>query len=411
MNLKPWLIWGCAGLFYLYEMILRASPGVIARDLMLDFGVASTAIGVLSSFYYYSYVALQIPCGVIVDRLGARRVITYSTLICVVGSLFFAYSDSLLGAQIGRFLIGAGSACAFLSCLKIGSEWFIPAQFAMIAGLTNMMGTLGGMVSGPPFAVLSNSMGWRQATIFAAIAGIVLAFICWIVIRDKSQELSDTKDSLTDGLVRVAKDPFNWIIAAVGGLMYIPISAFCELWAVPFLMEKYQISNEIASRANIMVYLGIAIGSPLAARLSNYFNNPVRVMGISAILTAGLFMAAVRFDNITYSIMLLLLFAAGVANGGQVMCFAAVKENVPNKLSGTAAGFTNAIVMMSGVIFQPLLGLILDIAWQGQLNDDGSRYYGPEAYQTAMMMIPICFILGWIILNFTNKKQLATNKA
>ncbi|AIK96874.1 MFS transporter [Candidatus Odyssella acanthamoebae] len=411
MKLRPWLIWGCAGLFYLYEMILRASPGVIAKDLMSDLGVASTALGVLSSFYYYSYVALQIPCGVIVDRLGPRRVVTYSTLLCVIGSILFAYSDSLWGAQIGRFLIGAGSACAFLSCLKIGSEWFVPAQFAMIAGLTNMMGTVGGMVSGPPFAVLSNSFGWRQATLLAAMAGVVLAIICWMVMRDKQQDSTESEESLSQGLGRVARDPFNWIVAAVGGLMYIPISAFCELWAVPFLMEKYQISNEIASRASIMVYLGIAVGSPLAARLSNYLNNPVRVMGLSSLATAGLFMAAVRFDSITYNFMLLVLFLAGMTNAGQVMCFAAIKENVPNRLSGTAVGFTNAIVMMSGIIFQPLLGVLLDMVWQGQLNDDGSRYYGTEAYQTAMMTIPLCFVVGWIMLHFGGRKQMVCDNA
>ncbi len=407
MKLRPWLIWGCAGLFYLYEMILRASPGVIAKDLMSDFGVASTALGVLSSCYYYSYVALQIPCGVIVDRLGARQVVTYSTLLCVLGSLLFAYSESLWGGQIGRFLIGAGSACAFLSCLKIGSEWFIPAQFAMIAGLTNMMGTIGGMVSGPPFAILSNTLGWRHATLLAAGIGIVLAVICWAIMRDKQQELTESEISLIQGLGRVARDPFNWIIAAVGGLMYITIFAFCELWAVPFLMEKYQISNEIASRASIMVYLGIAVGSPLAARLSNYLNNPVRVMGLSSLTTAALFMTAIQFNSITYQLMLGVLFLTGVANAGQVMCFAAVKENVPNRLSGTAAGFTNAIVMMSGIIFQPLLGVILDIVWQGQLNGDGSRYYGPETYQTAMMMIPLCFVIGWLLLHFSGRKQIA----
>ncbi|WP_032113075.1 MFS transporter [Candidatus Paracaedibacter symbiosus] len=127
-SLKSWMIWICASLFYFYEMILRASPSVMTDDLMRDFGVDSTALGVLSSFYYYAYVILQVPCGIIVDRFGTRRVVTFSTLLCVIGSLCFAYSDSLPLAQLGRFLIGAGSACAFISCLKISADWFLPAQ-------------------------------------------------------------------------------------------------------------------------------------------------------------------------------------------------------------------------------------------------------------------------------------------
>lgn len=402
MNYKAWLIWACAGLFYLYEMVLRASPSVIAKDLMLDFGVASAALGVLSSFYYYSYVILQIPCGVIVDKLGPRRVVTYSTLICILGSILFAKSDSLFIAQIGRFLIGAGSACAFISCLKVGSEWFLPAQFAMIAGLSNMMGTLGGMVSGPPFAILSNTFGWRQATLVAAVIGVCLALIFWFVMQDKPKS-EDASAPLLDGLKKITKDPYNWIIAGVGGLMYVPVSAFCELWAVPYLMEKYQVTNEVASRASIMIYLGIAFGSPLAARLSSKFKSPVRVMMGASLLTAALFMAAVRFDNMTYQAMLMILFFAGMANAGQVMCFTAVKENVDNHLSGTAAGFTNALVMLSGIIFQPLLGIILDLSWQGQMNGDGTRFYGEEAYQTAMMTIPLCFIAGWILLQLAER--------
>ena len=382
MTYKAWLIWSCAGLFYLYEMVLRASPSVIAKDLMLDFGVASTALGVLASFYYYSYVILQIPCGVIVDKLGSRRVVVYSTLLCVIGSILFAKSDSLFMAQIGRFLIGAGSACAFISCLKVGSEWFLPAQVAMIAGLSNMMGTLGGMVSGPPFAMLSNTFGWRETTLIAAGVGVLLAIIFWFAMQDKPKIANDSPSSLLKGLRKIAQDPYNWIIASVGGLMYVPISAFCELWAVPYLMEKYQVTNDVASRASIMIYLGIAFGSPLAA---------------------ALFMAAVRFDSMTYQAMLIILFFAGMANAGQVMCFAAVKENVENHLSGTAAGFTNALVMLSGIIFQPLLGIILDVSWQGQLNGDGTRFYGEEAYQTAMMAIPLCFIAGWILLQMAER--------
>lgn len=398
-SLKPWLIWGCAGLFYLYEMILRASPGIMANDLMRDFGVTSTALGVLGSIYYYAYVALQIPCGVIVDRLGTRRVITLSTLLCVVGSFFFAFSDSLLLAQMGRFLIGAGSACAFLSCLKIGSDWFLPAQFALIAGLTNMMGTLGGMMSGPPFALLMNQFGWRQATIIAAIFGIFLAVICWVCIKDRPLKTSDKSDnSLIDGLLAVARVPQNWVLGIVGGLLYVPISAFCELWAIPFLMQKYAVSNDKASIASVMVYLGVAFGSPLTAKLSDAWSSRTRVIGLSAVLTSALFLSALYIDNLPFEGMLCILFLAGVMNSGQILCFSAIKETMPNAMSGTAIGFTNALVMMSGVIFQPILGLVLDFGWAGQFNEDGTRLYDSAAYHQAILAVPLCLGISWFLI-------------
>lgn len=401
--MQAWIIWSCAGLFYFYEMILRASTGVMANDLMRDFSVASTSLGVLSSFYYYAYVALQIPCGVIVDRLGTRKVITVSTLLCVVGSLIFAMSDSLMLAQVGRFLIGAGSACAFLSCLKIGSDWFLPAQFAIIAGLTNMMGTLGGMVSGPPFALLMNAYGWRQATMIAAYIGLGLAVVCWFVIKERSSTIASDSIPLLEGLKAVARVPQNWIIGIVGGLMYVPVSAFCELWAIPYLMEKYQIANDTASLASVMVYIGIAVGSPLAAKLSDHWHSRIRIIGLSSILTAVLFLVTLYIDGLPFWGMLGLLFIIGMINSGQILCFAAIKETMPNAISGTAVGFTNALVMMSGIVFQPVLGAILDFGWKGGLTPEGARLYDIEAYHMTMLAIPACLGISWLLMKFVKE--------
>jgi MFS family permease len=404
---KPWLIWGCAGLFYLYEMILRASPSVMTTELMHDFAVASTALGVLSSFYYYAYVILQVPCGLIVDWLGTRRVVTFSALLCVLGSLLFAMSHSLIGAQIGRFLIGAGSACAFISCLKIGADWFLPAQFVIIAGLTNMMGTLGGMFSGPPFAILVNQYGWRQATLIAALIGVVIAALSWIIIRERrnmtSLEETTSSKHLINHLLLVAKSPQNWLFAIFGGLMYVPVSAFCELWAVPYLMEKYQINNEVASMASVMLYLGIAVGSPIAAKLSDYFQSRVKVMGYSSLVATFIFLMVVITPNLPLQGMFALLFLAGTAASGQILSFACVKEAMPNNLSGTAVGFTNALVMVSGIIFQPLLGMLLDFAWGGGLNPDGTRFYDADAYKVAILAVPACLAASALLLRFAKE--------
>lgn len=410
---KSWIIWIFASLFYFYEMILRASPSVMTEELMRDFDVTSTALGVLTSFYYYAYVALQVPCGIIVDRLGTRRVITFSTLLCVIGSLCFAYSTSLPLAQFGRFLIGAGSACAFISCLKISADWFLPAQFALIASLTNMMGTIGGMFSGPPFALLVNNFGWRYATMIVAYLGMVLAGLCWLVIRERRCASSSSRDEenahILSNLIYIIRQPRLWVFAIFGGLMYVPISAFCELWAVPFLMQKYGVSNETASFANVMLYLGIAVGSPIAAKFSDYLQSRVKVMGLSAICTTGLFLAIIYVPDLPLNAMFSLLFFAGTFTGGQILCFACVKEAVPDHMDGTAMGFTNAIVMMSGIIFQPLLGLLLDWSWSGAFDEDGTRFYTIDAYQTAILAVPVCLFFSWLLLHFVRRPASNTN--
>lgn len=405
-----WVMWGCAALFYLYEYVLRVSSSVITEDLMRDFGVQATSLGVLVSFYYISYVPLQIPCGVIVDRFGVRPVVAFSAFLCAVGSLLFAYSNDLFIAQIARFLLGAGSACGYLSCTTVAANWFRPERFAVIAGLTMMMGTFGGMFGGKPFAMLANGVGWRQAMVISAIVGIGVMSAAWLIIRDRhpNKEKEDSSKtvhntSLLHGLKVISRNPQTWLIGLYGGLMYVPISAFAELWGVPYLMKAHGINNETASFASAMVFLGMALGSPLGAVLSNILKSRVKVMSWSAITTMLTFSYVIYVPHLSLELTYGLLFAAGFLCGGQILYFAAAKEITPPQYSGTTIGFINALVMSSGIIFQPLLGIILDCVWDGVVNADGTAFYSLQDYQQALTTVPVCLLAAWILMLFVKE--------
>lgn len=400
-----WTFWGCAAMFYLYEFILRVSPNAIVNELMRDFGVTATSLGLLVSAYSCAYVPLQVPCGVIVDWLGARRVICYSTLLCVVGSVLFAQSENLYLAIFARFLIGAGSACAYISCVKVGADWFSPEKFAVIAGITMMMGTLGGIVGAKPFAALSNVMGWRDAMMIAAAAGIIVLAVCLFILRDrpKSKDEIVHTGNLFEGLKIVATNPQNWLIAAYGGFMYIPLCAFAELWGTPFMMKLHDVDNEQGAFAGTMVFLGFAFGSLFGPILSNYIKSRKLVMCASAILTIIPFGAVVYVPELSYGMCLVLLFAAGLVSGAQILYFGAAKEINPDKYSATAIGFTNAGVMASGLIFPTLLGYILDNVWDGLKDVDGTPIYSVSDYQQALLTIPVCMIIAFVIMMFVRE--------
>jgi len=405
-SLYAWLVWSCAGIFYLYEYALRASPSIMTNELMDAFGVTTTALGVLTSFYYYSYVALQAPCGVIVDWLGPRRVITFSSALCVIGSYLFAKSHTLFAAQIGRFLLGIGSACAYLSCAKIGAEWFDSRKFALITSLTMMLGTFGGIFGTRPLAILVNAQGWRPAMIIMAFIGIGVTLASWMIIRDHPKgHVSDNytaaqEAGLLEGLKVIVKSSQIWLVGLYGALMYVPLSGFAELWAVPYLMQTYNVNNEVAAIASIMVFLGMGLGCPLSAWISDYVQSHKRVMSLAALGAMLFFLLAIYVPGISLNMMFIILFIAGLFTGGQILYFAVAKESSPSYASGTSVGFTNGLLMSSGFIFQPLLGYLLDLAWDGQVTAQGVRYYSAAVYQVAMTAIPISLFLAWVVLYF-----------
>lgn len=397
-----WIVWGCAALFYLYEYILRVTPSVMTNEFALDFAATSTTIGVLSSYYYWAYVPLQIPCGVIVDRIGAGRVITFSAILCTIGSILFSQAESIEMAKWSRFLMGAGSACAYLSTMKVASLWLKPERFALVAGITMMMGTLGGLFGTRPFAILISLYGWHTSMLIMGICGIGVAVTCWLIIKDPEHvaTTSHEESGLLEGLKSIMANPQNWLIGIYGGLMYVPISAFAELWGTPYLMRVYGISSEEASLSSAMIFVGMALGCPLFAAISDRIKSRIKVMSCAALLAIPPFLAVIYVPNLPLELTFALLFIAGLMCGGQILYFAAAKEINNPAYSGTTIGFTNAFVMVSGVIFQPLLGIIIDFAWDGLVNPDGTPMYSIGDYQQAMVTIPICMIAAWIVMLF-----------
>lgn len=408
---QKWFIWGVTSLFYLYETFLRISPSVMTHDLMKEFEVNSTSLGVLSSFYYYAYVALQIPCGMIVDKIGIRRIVTLSALMCVFGTYMFATSDNLSLAKLGRFMIGAGSACAFISCLKVTVEWFNPLQFSLVAGLTNMMGTVGGIFAGRPLALFVNHLGWRHASLWFAAIGILVAAIAWFFLKDHPDQQNNSKNiySTRKGVKILASNKQFWLVGIIGGLMYLPVSAFAELWGVPFLMHAYHVNNADASTASVMIFIGMAIGGPFAAYMLAHFKKIVNVMQFSSIAAGIVFIGIAYTAFFPFWFSFILLFLAGLFIGGQVLCFTLAKNNIEEYLSGTAIGFTNALVMMSGIVFQPFLGHILDIFWDGTVTNYSVPVYSTYAYQMSILTIPICLLISAIMLRFV-KESHSTSK-
>lgn len=403
-----WTIWGCAALYYLYEYVLRVSPSVITNELMRDFGVTSSSIGVLIAYYYYIYVPLQLPCGMIVDRFGARRVVTISCLLCALASYLFAVSETIYLAQIARFIMGAGSACAYLSCAKLAADWFPPEKFAVLTATTMMMGTFGGTFGGQPFAMMSNAIGWRSSMLVMAAIGAGVTVACWLLIKDRQQTNTAAQSvpvtyGFWEGLQVIISKPQVWMIGIYGGLMYVPLSAFAELWGVPYLMQVHGINNEVASLASAMVFIGMALGCPIGATISNRIHSRRKVMSWSALLTLAMFLIVIYVPGIPLIPTFAILFLAGLFCGGQILYFAAAKELTPPELSGTVVGFTNSLVMVSGVIFQPLLGHVLDHCHDGVCGVDGTPIYTESMYQIALLAVPACLFAAWLIMQFVRE--------
>lgn len=404
-----YFIFFLAASFYLYEFILQVAPSVMAESMMQTFKVTGQGFGFISAFYFYAYAPTQLPAGVLFDRYGPRKLMTFAIILCALGSAFFASTDSVLTASLGRFLIGIGSAFSFIGVLVLISRWFPPHYFAILAGIAQLMSSVGAMFGEMPLAALINLTGWRIASFILAAVGIILAALFWIFIRDYPHQQNQKIPAhyLREEwkrLVAVCKHGYTWSIGGYAFAIWTPIAVFAALWGVPFLQEKFQISVVTASGLCSMIWIGIGIGSPLLGWLSDKIQNRRISLIISSVLGLVATLVLLYSPQLTIGCTYFILFVLGLGAGGQTVSFAVVKENNSPELVGTASGFNNLSVLIGGALFQPLVGYILQQSQSSRLVN-GVPVYSIESYQIALLIMPLCFLASLLIVLFFIKES------
>jgi MFS family permease len=389
---RPFVAWALGSLFFCYAFVQRVSPSVMVEELMRDFAVGATILGNLSAFYFYAYAALQIPVGLLMDRIGPRRLMAGAVLVAAAGSLLFAASDAIGGAYMGRLLIGAGSAFSWVGVLTVLTQWFPATRFALYTGMAQAIGMAGAIFGQAPIAVAVESVGWRSALVVLAGIGFALACAIWLVVRDKPHAAASSAGMLTS-LKVLLRNRETWLSAVFGLAMTGPMLAFGALWAVPYLTTVYGIERSAAAGIISFIFIGWAVGAPLAGLLSDRARARKKVMVAGAVGSMLSFFVLIQVPALPLTVLSILILVHGMAASAMVLGFAAVREHNPPQMSITAMGLVNVAVIGSGALFQPLIGFLLDLQWTGE-TADGVRVYAAEAYRLSFGVLTVAGAAG-----------------
>jgi MFS family permease len=407
-SLTPWIVWGLGCLFYFYEWVLQVSPSVMSTELMRDFVVTSQTLGILSGIYFYSYAAMQLPGGVLMDYFGPHRLLTLATIICALSNIAFGFTNNFFMACLARLMIGFGSAFAAVGTMKLAANWFPANRFAFLTGLMVTIGMLGAIGGEAPLALLIDAFGWRQSMIALGVVGLFLAVFIFLVAKDSPNKLHSTnhrtleEEPLASSLHTLVKNKQLWLIAIYGGLMYMSTPVFCGLWGVPFLMFKMNLAKTTAANYISLVFVGWAIASPLWGIFSNRVGQrkpPLYISSVGALITSLLFIYAPIQSG---WVMQLLLLGFGIFSAGFLPAFAVAKELCSARYVATGLSFMNMMNMVGIALAQPIIGFILDRLWQGEIQHK-VRIYPLEAYHLALAILPGGILIALLILPYVRE--------
>ena len=410
-----WLVFGLLSSVYFLVYFHRMSTSVIATDLLAAFNTHATALGLMSSMYFYLYALEQPLVGYLSDRLGPRRVVGFWSLAAALGCALFGFAPSIGWAVVGRALIGLGVGGVYVPAMKALSQWFRRKEFATMTGLLLASGNLGAIMATTPLAWMANTWGWRSS--FLIIGGITLglAFATLLLIRDHEKTVESMhKEPASVGeqagtpkgsAPQVLTSLRFWVLAAIFFGSFGSYLTFQGLWATPFLMTALNLDRLHAAWLNMLGPIGFIVGAPLTGWLSDkVFHNKAHILIYILAMMAGIWMGLTFGAHALGSggIIPLLLFMGGATGGLGTIIWALVRETTPDPILGLTTGLLNP---------SPFLGAAFLQVWTGAILDRVGRVdgiYPPLAYRNAFM---VCLMIttGCLILCTTLWRRLSTS--
>ena len=418
-----WVCYGMLLLTYIFVYFDRVAPAVIAPELMKEFGLSATALGILSSMYFYPYAAMQIPSGILSDRMGPRISVTIFFTIAAIGTALFGLAHSFGTIIFGRFLMGVGVAVVWIPCMRILANWFRPKEFATLTGVMLTVGNAGAVLAAAPLAFLVGLVGWRASFYWLGAFMVIVAGLNYLVLRNKPSDRSLPTVSEIDGVdyysvQSTEKVSFGenvkrlfgmknyWLIAIYAFVIYGTVMGFQGLWCIPYLQQTYGLPKQQAANILMLWPIGMAVGCFAFGFVSDRILKSRRNASFYGIIIYALtWLPLVLWpDKIPVGMFYPLLFIMGFFSGAYVPNYAHIAEGQPHSFIATANGMLNVWYFIGGALFQALMGVVLD--YYGKVGDK----FPVDAYKTTFVACIIALVIGAIAMYFTADSKVLQKK-
>lgn len=393
-NILAWIVWSASAVFLLFQFFLQLSSADIVGGLMESFSLNALGAGLLASVYYYIYVTLQAPAGILVDRFGPRLLLSLGALVCGLGCWIFATAHHLLWAVAGRMTMGLGAAFAFVGSLSLISRWFPISRFAIMVAVAETLGMFGAMFGGTLLAHLVLHFGWRSSIQGAAILGVSISVLIWLVVRDSPPGTVPAPARPThfwSDIKLLVNNRTAWVNGIYSGLMFAVQTVFIALWGVQFMQIAHGVSLTMAAFICNLVFVGVCIGGPVLAWIDGRYAWRRMITVGGALGTAVLMSLVLYLPQLPIVMVCILMVLLGFTCSAYVLTFVIANEVAPSYMRSTSVGFVNMLSVGSAPLLQPLAGFFL------ALTGRHGQHYPLHQYQLALSILPIgLLIAAWL---------------
>ncbi|MET7450540.1 MFS transporter [Streptomyces sp. NPDC005574] len=366
-------VWGIGVCVYFVAVIFRTSLGVAGLDAADRFHVNASALSTFSILQLLVYAGMQIPVGLLVDRLGTKRVLGIGAVLFTAGQLGFAFSPSYGTALASRALLGCGDAMTFISVLRLGTRWFPARRGPQVAQFAGLAGMAGNLVSTLVLARLLHGVGWTAAFAGSALAGVVVLVLLLLFLKDHP-EGHEPEPFPHRGAAYVRRqiaaswrEPGTRLGLWVHFTTQFPAMVFLLLWGLPFLVEAQGLSRATAGELLTLVVLsnmvvGLVYGQVIARHHAARLPLALGTVAATATLWAVTLACPLVFSVAHVPMWLLIVLCAvlGACGPASMIGFDFARPANPPERQGTASGITNMGGFVASMTTLFAVGVLLD---------------------------------------------------
>ncbi|MEV0963045.1 MULTISPECIES: nitrate/nitrite transporter [unclassified Streptomyces] len=363
------LVWGVGVAVYFVAVIFRTSLGVAGLDAADRFDVNASALSAFSILQLLVYAGMQIPVGLMVDRLGTRKVLALGVVLFTAGQLGFAFSPSYGTALAARALLGCGDAMTFISVLRLGSRWFPARRGPLVAQVAALFGMAGNLVSTLVVSRMLEGLGWTATFAGSAVAGAVVLVLLVLFLRDRP-EGAEPPSTVHTGAAFVRRQlALSWREPGTRLGMWVhfttqfPAMVFLLLWGLPFLVEAQRLSRETAGwLLTLVVVSNMVVGLVYGQVIARHHAARAPLVLGTAAATATVWAATLAHPGGRAPLWLLITLCAvlGACGPASMIGFDFARPANPPERQGTASGIVNMGGFVASMTTLLAVGVLLD---------------------------------------------------
>ncbi|MFF5567838.1 nitrate/nitrite transporter [Streptomyces sp. NPDC012623] len=362
-------VWGIGVAVYFVAVIFRTSLGVAGLDAADRFQVNASALSTFSILQLLVYAGMQIPVGLMVDRLGTKKVLTLGVVLFTVGQLGFAFSPSYGTALASRALLGCGDAMTFISVLRLGTRWFPARRGPMVAQIAALFGMAGNLVSTIFISRTLHGLGWTTTFAGSALAGVFVLVLMLLFLKDHP-EGHEPPPAEHAGAAYVRKqisaswrEPGTRLGMWVHFTTQFPAMFFLLLWGMPFLVEAQGLSRAVAGELLTLIVLSNMVVGLVYGQVIARHHAARAPLALGTVAATALLWAATLLHSGAHAPMWLLItlcVVLGACGPASMIGFDFARPANPPERQGTASGIVNMGGFVASMTTLLAVGVLLD---------------------------------------------------